>query len=631
METYQIDEHDTRVYPMGLTQTDGGIHVSVAAAAKTCSLLLFAREEAKNGHAARYLDTASIPFPESGRTGNVWSMTLRGGDFSNLYYAFEADHVRFSDPYGRSFVGREHWGRLSEAKALLLSPVTEPEFDWQGDRPLHIPYEDCIVYRAHVRGLTKHASSGTEHRGTFRGVVDKIPYLKELGITTLELLPAVEFQEVMMPEQTEGNPYGSSEPTGRLNYWGYAPAGVFAPKASYADPGTSPVTEFKHMVRELHKAGLEVVLELYFSGKEVPESVLETVRFWVREYHVDGIHLTGYAPTELLAKDPYLADTKLWALSWDAEKPAPGTKKHLGEYNEGFLIDMRRALKGDEEQMSSLIYRNRRNPAGYGVLNFMAGTNGFTMMDMVSYDQKHNEANGENNRDGSDYNYSWNCGAEGPVRKKKIQELRARQLRNAMLMLFLSQGTPLLLAGDEFGNSQNGNNNAYCQDNETSWLNWNLNKWDQELLAFVKHVIAFRKAHPVFHMEQEPRVMDYLACGHPDISYHGVNAWQPEFENFRRQIGILYCGTYAKKEDGSPDDFFFVIFNMHWEPHGFALPNLPKDLEWCLAFDTSDAEAGGFYEEGQERKISNQKNCMVPSRSVLVFKGKKKAKNLDKA
>ena len=266
----------------------------------------------------------------------------------------------------------------------------------------------------------------------------------------------------------------------------------------------------------------------YFSGKEVPGFVLETVRFWVREYHVDGIHLTGYAPTVLLAKDPYLADTKLWALSWEAEKPAAGEKKHLGEYNDGFLIDMRRALKGDEEQMSSLIYRNRRNPAETGVLNFMAGTNGFTMMDMVSYDQKHNEANGENNRDGSDYNYSWNCGAEGHVRKKKIQELRSRQLRNAMLLLFLSQGTPVLLAGDEFGNSQNGNNNAYCQDNEISWLNWNLNKWDQALLDFVKHVIAFRKAHPVFHMKQEPRVMDYLACGHPDISYHGVNAWQPQ-------------------------------------------------------------------------------------------------------
>ena len=614
---------------MGLTRTDGGIHVSAVAAAKACSLLLFVKED-KNGKEARFREVRSIPFPEEGKTGHVWSMTLNGA-FDDLYYAFEADGKRFSDPYGRSFAGWERWGRLSHAKRLLLSPVAEPEFDWQGDRPLHIPYEDCIVYRAHVRGLTKHASSGTEHRGTFRGVVDKIPYFKELGITTLELLPPVEFQEVMMPENVEGNPYGTSEPTGRLNYWGYAKAGMFAPKASYADPGTNPVTEFKYMVRELHKAGLEVVPELYFSGKEVPEFVLETVRFWVREYHVDGIHLTGYAPTVLLAKDPYLADTKLWALSWEAEKPAAGEKKHLGEYNDGFLIDMRRALKGDEEQMSSLIYRNRRNPAETGVLNFMAGTNGFTMMDMVSYDQKHNEANGENNRDGSDYNYSWNCGAEGHVRKKKIQELRSRQLRNAMLLLFLSQGTPVLLAGDEFGNSQNGNNNAYCQDNEISWLNWNLNKWDQALLDFVKHVIAFRKAHPVFHMKQEPRVMDYLACGHPDISYHGVNAWQPEFENFRRQIGILYCGAYAKKPNGENDDFFFVIFNMHWEPHSFALPNLPKNLVWSLAFDTSDSAVGGYYEEGQERQILNQKNYMVPSRSVLVFQGKKKAKNLDKA
>ena len=614
---------------MGLTRTDGGIHVSAVAAAKACSLLLFVKED-KNGKEARFREVRNIPFPEEGKTGHVWSMTLNGA-FDDLYYAFEADGKRFSDPYGRSFAGRERWGRLSHAKRLLLSPVAEPEFDWQGDRPLHIPYEDCIVYRAHVRGLTKHASSGTEHRGTFRGVVDKIPYFKELGITTLELLPPVEFQEVMMPENVEGNPYGTSEPTGRLNYWGYAKAGMFAPKASYADPGTNPVTEFKYMVRELHKAGLEVVPELYFSGREVPEFVLETVRFWVREYHVDGIHLTGYAPTVLLATDPYLAGTKLWALSWEAGKPAAGEKKHLGEYNDGFLIDMRRALKGDEEQMSSLIYRNRRNPAETGVLNFMAGTNGFTMMDMVSYDQKHNEANGENNRDGSDYNYSWNCGAEGHVRKKKIQELRSRQLRNAMLLLFLSQGTPVLLAGDEFGNSQNGNNNAYCQDNEISWLNWNLNKWDQALLDFVKHVIAFRKAHPVFHMEQEPRVMDYLACGHPDISYHGVNAWQPEFENFRRQIGILYCGDYAKKPNGENDDFFFVIFNMHWEPHSFALPNLPKNLVWSLAFDTSDSAAGGYYEEGQERQILNQKNYMVPSRSVLVFQGKKKAKNLDKA
>lgn len=602
---------------MGLTRTDGGIHVSAVAAAKACSLLLFVKED-KNGKEARFREVRNIPFPEEGKTGHVWSMTLNGA-FDDLYYAFEADGTRFSDPYGRSFAGRERWGRLSHAKRLLLSPVAEPEFDWQGDRPLHIPYEDCIVYRAHVRGLTKHASSGTEHRGTFRGVVDKIPYFKELGITTLELLPAVEFQEVMMPENVEGNPYGTSEPTGRLNYWGYAKAGMFAPKASYADPGTNPVTEFKYMVRELHKAGLEVVPELYFSGKEVPEFVLETVRFWVMEYHVDGIHLTGYAPTVLLAKDPYLADTKLWALSWEAEKPAAGEKKHLGEYNDGFLIDMRRALKGDEEQMSSLIYRNRRNPAETGVLNFMAGTNGFTMMDMVSYDQKHNEANGENNRDGSDYNYSWNCGAEGPTRKKKIVELRKQLIKNAYLLLFLSQGVPLLMAGDEFGNSQDGNNNAYCQDNAVSWLNWKLLETHKDQVEFVKRLIAFRKSHKMFHMDREPRIMDYKSCGRPDVSYHGENAWKPEFENFRRQFGILYWGAYAKKPDGTDDANFYVLYNMHWEPHMFGLPHLPKGTKWHVICSTADPDVEDLPSDGTGEVLNNQMMLAVPPRGIMIL------------
>ena len=538
---------------------------------------------------------------------------------SGISHAFEADGKRFPDSYGRSFAGRERWGRLSQAKRLLLSPVMEPEFDWQGDQPLHIPYEDCIVYRAHVRGLTKHVSSGTEHRGTFRGIVDKIPYLKELGITTLELLPPVEFQEVMMPENVESNPYGSSEPTGRLNYWGYTKAGMFAPKASYADPGMSPVTEFKYMVRKLHRAGLEVVPELYFSGKEVPEFVLETVRFWVREYHVDGIHLTGYAPVDLLAKDPYLADTKLWAISWDAPKPSAGEKKHLGEYNDGFLIDMRRALKGDEEQMSSLIFRNRRNPAECGVLNFMAGTNGFTMLDMVSYDQKHNEANGENNRDGSDYNYSWNCGAEGPTRKKKIVELRKQLLKNAYLLLFLSQGVPLLMAGDEFGNSQDGNNNAYCQDNAVSWLNWKLLEPHKDQAEFVKRLIAFRKSHKMFHMDREPRIMDYKSCGRPDVSYHGENAWKPEFENFRRQFGILYWGAYAKRPDGSDDANFYVAYNMHWEPHMFGLPHLPKGAKWRVICNTGDPDAADLPTDGTGKVPKNQMMLAVPPRGIVIL------------
>ena len=243
-------------------------------------------------------------------------------------------------------------------------------------------------------------------------------------------------------------------------------------------------------------------------------------------------------------------------------------------------------------------------------------------MDMVSYDRKHNEANGEENQDGTDYNYTWNCGEEGPSRKKKLVQMRRQQLRNALLMVFLSQGTPLLQAGDEFCHSQGGNNNAYCQDNEISWLNWKLQKTNRELLAFVKYLIAFRKAHPVFHMKEEPKVMDYRAVGKPDISYHGVNAWKPEFENFRRQIGIMYWGPYGKKADGTADETFFVAYNMHWEPHEFALPHLPRSQQWKIAFDTSDSSGSGYYEAGQERELENQKRYMVPYRSIIVFVGK---------
>ncbi len=621
MGQYKADSSDDRVYPLGLTRIWGGIHISVAAAAEECSLLLFHPEAAHSRKKGERKAAVRIPFPPEGRIGDVWEMTLTGDGLDGVEYAFEADGVRFADPCGHSYHGREQWGRLEQAHILPTVPIRKEPFDWEGDRPLHIPYQDCIVYRAHVRGLTRHVSSGVEGRGTFSGIVEKIPYLKELGITTLELLPAAEFQEVMMPEHVDGNPYGESGPTGKINYWGYAPAYYFAPKASYAGKGKDPAVEFKKLVKALHRAGIELVTELYFTGKESPSTVLDVVRFWVREFHVDGVHITGGAQVWMMAQDPYLKGTKLWASSWDGVGVKTAGQKYLGEYNDGFLIDMRRALKGDEEQMNGLVYRSRRNPEQYGVINYIAGTNGFTMADMVSYEQKHNEANGEGNRDGSDYNYSWNCGAEGPVRKKKLLELRKKQLRNAVLMVFLSQGTPLLLAGDEFGNSQGGNNNAYCQDNETSWLNWNQVKSHGDLLEFVKYVIAFRKAHPVFHMEKEPRIMDYLSCGHPDVSYHGVNAWRPEFENFRRQIGILYCGEYGKKADGTPDDTFFVTYNMHWEPHEFALPNLPKGRQWKLAFDTSDSGANGFYRPGEELCLKNQKKYMVPPRSILVFIG----------
>ena len=615
MKQFQINSDSTGVYPMGLTLTEKGIHVSVAAAAKECSLLLF--QPGKND------EVIKLPFPESGRHGQVWEMTVMGEELEKYAYAFEAEGKRFSDPCGKRFLGNETWGNLDNGGRLLLSPIKQESFDWEGDTPPQIPYEDCIVYRAHVRGLTMDSASGVRNKGTFRGIIEKIPYMKELGVTTLELMPAVEFQEIIMPDVADGNPYSDGlKPTGKLNYWGYTAAYYYAPKASYGGTGRNPVTELKELVKKLHQAGMELVLELFFTGSETPAAVLDIVRFWVREFHVDGIHLTGNAPAWILAKDPYLTDTKLWANYWENSEKAVGRQKSLGEYNDGFLVDMRRALKGDEDQMNPLIFRSRRNPAGYGVINYMATNNGFTLMDMVCYDRKHNEANGENNQDGTDYNYSWNCGEEGPGRKKKLIQMRRQQLRNAVLMLFLSQGTPLIQSGDEFGNSQQGNNNAYCQDNEISWLNWKMQKTNKELLEFVKHVIQFRKEHPVFHMPEEPKLMDYQAIGKPDVSYHGVNAWKPEFENFRRQIGIMYWGPYGRKEDGSQDDTFFVAYNLHWEPHEFALPHLPKNQQWKIVFDTSDHSSGGYYGPGEEKELENQKKYVVPYRTIMVFVGK---------
>lgn len=613
MEKFKIVKEDRRVYPMGVTVTDGGAHFSVVSRSENCTLLLFSDGRKK--------PCARLEFPDSDRTGDVWNMTVEG-DFTGIEYCYEADGKILEDIYGKDIRGREVWGSFSQVKNTLKSRVLIDSYDWEGDRPLEYPYEDCIVYRIHPRGFTRHTSSKTEHRGCFAGIAEKIPYLKELGVTTIELMPSTEFQEVMMPEGAMRNPYEKDEPTGKLNYWGFVAGERMAPKASYCSgKEKEPVKEMKDLVKALHKAGLELVMDLFFSGLEEPAYALDVVRYWAREYHVDGFHLIGYAPKDLLARDPYLSRVKLWADNWD-NISVPGKRKHLAEYNDGFEIDMRRLLKGDEDQINNLVFRSKRNPKGAGVINYMANVNGFTLMDMVTYDRKHNEANGENNLDGADYNYTWNCGVEGPTRKKKIIEMRRKQLRNAILLLFLSQGTPLIMAGDEFGDTKGGNNNSYCQDNETSWLNWNLINTNQDILEFVKFVIAFRKKHRIFHMEQEPRIMDYLGCGQPDISYHGVKAWCPEFENFRRQLGIMYCGNYAEKEDGTLDDSFFVTYNMHWEPHEFSLPNLPKGKKWHVAINTDEGNRNGIYQEGEEPVLEKQKHFMVPPRAIVVFIGK---------
>ena len=604
------------MYPLGVTITESGAEILVQAEAEKVSLLLF-----KAGEKECF---EQFEFCAEERIGDVWTMSLPGYDLKGLEYGFVADGEWFVDPYAKAVTGRNVWGSVSEEG--IRARVTDPSFNWDTDKKPSIPFSETILYRFHVRGLTKHPSSHVRNKGTYAGIVEMIPYFKSLGVTSLELMPVTEFDEVMKEPAPAKIPGGKPEmkPNGKLNYWGYGPSFHYAPKAAYGT-GFMPVeTEFKIMVKELHDAGLECIPEMYFTGDETIPQVLDVLRYWTEEYHVDGFKLSGVVPTEAIAADPFLKDVKLFADDWgqvlEKQKvkttgnqkmsgPVTVREKHLAEYNDKFQMDMRRILRGEQGLVESLRYWTVKNPSDHAVINYMANTNGFTMMDMVTYDEKHNEANGEENRDGADYNASWNCGIEGPTEVEKINKLRKQQLYNAFLILLLSQGTPLIMAGDEIGNSQGGNNNAYCQDNEISWIDWNLLEEHSDLFQVVREFIRFRKEHKLFHMDQAAKHTDYKSLGYPDVSYHGQSAWKLDQEYFRKQLGIMYWGAYAQKEDGTPDQNFYVAYNLHWGTHKLGLPRLPKGQIWQPYYDTS---GGGAV-------VKDRIYAQIPPYTVVVF------------
>lgn len=389
---------------------------------------------------------------------------------TELSYCYEADGRIFTDPNGTVFEGRKSFGNLKDGTRILKTPIGEataiPESSeaWRQDRALDLPYEDSIIYRLHVRGFTEHHSSGLDHelRGSFQGILEKIPYLEALGVTTLELMPPYEFNEVMLPDYGHDNPYEVElRPTGRINYWGFTKDALqLAPKSSFTSDHKNPRNEFRKLVHTLHAHGMELVVDLYFTSETIPDHIVNVMRYWRIHYHVDGIHLIGAAPYSVIARDPWLSRFKIWADSWQGQIPempthgaaqvaAPG--RYLADYNDGFQNDMRRILKGDESMLPTLMQRVRENPSNRASIQYMANVSGMSLMDVLSYDRKHNEENHEDNRDGTDQNYSWNCGEEGPTRKKSIKLLRKKMWRNAWLLLMLSQGTPLIHAGDEFG------------------------------------------------------------------------------------------------------------------------------------------------------------------------------------
>ncbi len=591
---------------------------------KRCSLLLYEKGSREVA--------ASIPMGSSVRFGDMRSLLVEKLPAEAYEYNYLIDGQVITDPYAPALAGRELWGASEpEEEGALRGRLCFEEYDWGKDKPLHLPWEEIVGYAAHVRGFTKHPASRVKAKGTFAGAAEKIPYLKELGINQLELMPVYEFSETGAgKEEGQGRRYGLPIVRGeeKLNYWGYTKGFYFAPKASYSATG-NPVRELKDLVRKLHENGIELILEFYFPKGTKTYLILDCIRHWVLEYHIDGVHVNrDYTPVEVLAQDPLLSHTKIMTESFRMEeiyedKHIP-SYRNLAEYNGGFQITARRFLKGDEGQVAEFTQRARRNPKACGMVNYIASHNGFTLADLVSYDEKHNEANGEENHDGTDFNYSWNCGEEGPSRRKRILEMRRRQMRNAAAFLLLSQGTPMLYGGDEMGNSQSGNNNVYCQDNELSWINWRTGKADALFREYIRKLIAFRRQHRVFCQRGELRMTDYLSCGCPDVSYHGKRAWFGNFEAGSRSVGILYAGDYVEANSGGElkDDTFYVACNMHWTPQELALPALPEKKQWKLAIDTGIEGAEGIRGEGEEILLEDQRTILVPERTVMVLVGK---------
>lgn len=652
--------------PFGVSHVPNGLNFSVYTSAGTsCTLVLF--------HSSQEAPFVEIQIPDYFRIGNVYCIIVFGLDVEDLEYGYRIEGPfapelgdRFDatkvllDPYARVISGRNQWGHHPNWEQIYpyRARVSLDDFDWGTTRPLEIPPQDLIIYEAHVRGLTQSETSEVKYRGTYAGVVEKIPYLKSLGINAIELMPVSEFDEF---ENARVNPETGEQ---LYNYWGYSTIGFFAPKAAYAATGNSmmQVDEFKRMVKCLHEAGIEVILDVVFNhtaeGNEcgptlsfkgldnkvyymltpqgyyfnfsgtgntlncnnpvVRSLVLDCLRYWAAEYKIDGFRfdlasILGRDPwgfplsnpplLEALAFDPILSSCKLIAEAWDAgglyqvgSFPAFG---RWSEWNGRYRDCIRRFLKGDEAQVGELAQRIQGSPDLYRSsgrlpstsINFITCHDGFTLADLVSYNYKHNSANGEGGRDGCDNNYSWNCGEEGTTRSLEILALRLRQMMNAFAILLTSRGTPMILMGDEFGRTQFGNNNAYCIDSPLTWVDWSLLSSAHDLFAFVSALIEFRHRHPCLRTNSfEDEGSARLAL--PSCSFHGTEPWKPDWSDESRQLAWMFCRD--EDESCQNPDIIYVIANAAHYATTFMMPNLLPELEWAVVFNTGTQDQPSY-------------------------------------
>ena len=607
-----------------------------------CGLILYHLSDGKK---------TVLPFTDDFRRGSLYSAKISPLDPAEWAYLYYRDGRTMIDPRARELALLE----TAEGPVTVCRFIPEEAEIAELNRPEGaLPWADRLIYCLHVKGFTAGSGSGTAYPGTFRGLADKIPYLQSLGVTDVELLPVYELyppesrasavsamQErhpsdrrsrpgrtiaeaaAAYPVDAFGMPLRRDPDSADSNYWGYGRGRYLAPRRELAASG-SPSGEFAEMVDALHRAGIGVILQLCFTETVSAQAQLQAARFYVTRYHVDGLRLKGHVPSiAAFAADPVLAGTAILYHGFpyyeisrtDADEDGtggPGTAG-LAEYNDDYRNLLRRFVKSDDHVMRDFMNAFLHVEPAHGQIRYVTGYEGFTLADLVTYNEKHNDDNGEGGRDGAAENFSWNCGYEGRTTRRDVRMLRLQQIRNFLTLLFLSQGTPLLCEGDEVLNSRDGNNNPWCQDNPMGWVTWNTDEDAQAILAFARAISRFRREHPVFRMRTPFRFQDYKGLGFPDISFHGTEAWKPDLGGYSHSLGIMFCENYARPSDRL--ELLYVAVNTYWEKVSLGLPRLPAGYQWGRVTDTSLASAFPDFRQ----LLGDQRSVAVRPRSIQIL------------
>lgn len=564
----------------------------------------------------------TVVFTDDLSFGNVYSVLIEGLNSAKLVYRYFCDKEEFADPYSTELSGLEAYGKEASEKDIYSVISDNDVYNILSDDKMPgISFEDTIIYLTHVRGATM-LDKSVKHKGTFLGLTEKIEYYKYLGITSLMLMPCYDFieREDLSSKSVAYNYKSNPDTESKINYWGFEKGYYFAPKSGYAS-SNNPCNEFASLIKELHLNNLELIMMMYYPDGTSMELINDSLRFYVEKYHVDGFRLMGTAiDVDRITSDPFLKRTKLFFENIEAGRFWQEKNvrfKNIGLYSSIFMDRARSFLKSDEDQVSYYSFAIRENNKNYSQVRYISDYSGFTLNDLVSYNKKYNEANGEDNQDGTNYNHSWNCGCEGPTKKTSVNKLRMQQAMNGMLLSMLCQGTPQLRGGDECLNSCMGNNNPWCQDNETGWITYSKNKTSKEFEDFTRNLIAFRKRHIILHQPGELKMFDYMSCRLPDISFHGEEAYRMNQDPDSREFSILYAGDYAKQFKKAEEDSLFIVFNLHWEKREFCLPVADKNKEWRLLF-TSDKSTPTDFDESKAELYEDTK-FIAPGRTISIF------------